>query len=230
MNKKLRTAIQYVFFLGLGIFLLWWSAKDLTPDQRAELKHSLAHSKYIFVIPAMFLLLLGHYSRALRWKILMEPLGYNPSTINTFFAVMTGYLFNLFVPRLGEVMKCTILGKYENVPADKLVGTIVAERAFDVICRSPAKALPWLATQQRVFHPLLENTKRMQVIQHHFDFAAGPHHPHQFRHGFFRVRRVVQNTKGISEVERVRFKRKVFRIAGLDAFGRRQAVDLDAMG
>jgi uncharacterized protein (TIRG00374 family) len=114
--------------------LLWWSAKDLTPDQRAELKHSLAHSKYIFVIPAMFLLLLGHYSRALRWKILMEPLGYNPSTINTFFAVMTGYLFNLFVPRLGEVMKCTILGKYENVPADKLVGTIVAERAFDVIC------------------------------------------------------------------------------------------------
>jgi hypothetical protein len=62
----------------------------------------------------------------------MAPMGYNPSILNTFFAVMVGYLFNLFVPRLGEVMKCTILAKYEKVPADKLVGTIVAERAFDL--------------------------------------------------------------------------------------------------
>ena len=133
MNKTLRNVLQYVFFLGLGIFLLWWSAKDLTPEQTAELKRSLASTRLIYVLPAMTLLLLSHYSRALRWKILIEPLGYNPSTLNTFFAVMVGYLFNLFVPRLGEVMKCTILGKYEKVPADKLVGTIVAERAFDVI-------------------------------------------------------------------------------------------------
>jgi len=46
---------------------------------------------------------------------------------------MIGYLANLAVPRLGEVLKCTILAKYEKVPAEKLVGTIVAERAFDVI-------------------------------------------------------------------------------------------------
>jgi uncharacterized protein (TIRG00374 family) len=63
----------------------------------------------------------------------MEPMGYKPSLPNTFFAVMIGYLANLAVPRLGEVLKCTILAKYEKVPAEKLVGTIVAERAFDVI-------------------------------------------------------------------------------------------------
>jgi uncharacterized membrane protein YbhN (UPF0104 family) len=63
----------------------------------------------------------------------MEPMGYAPSFPNTFFAVMIGYLANLAVPRLGEVLKCTILSKYEKVPAEKLVGTIVAERAFDVI-------------------------------------------------------------------------------------------------
>jgi hypothetical protein len=45
---------------------------------------------------------------------------------------LIGYWANLAVPRLGEVLKCTILGRYEKVPADKLVGTIVAERAFDV--------------------------------------------------------------------------------------------------
>jgi uncharacterized membrane protein YbhN (UPF0104 family) len=63
----------------------------------------------------------------------MEPLGYKPSITNTFLAVLIGYLANLAVPRLGEVLKCTLLSKYEKVPAEKIVGTIVAERAFDVI-------------------------------------------------------------------------------------------------
>jgi hypothetical protein len=63
----------------------------------------------------------------------MEPLGYQPSIANTYFAVLIGYLANLAIPRLGEVLKCTILAKYEKVPAEKIVGTIVAERAFDVL-------------------------------------------------------------------------------------------------
>jgi hypothetical protein len=63
----------------------------------------------------------------------MEPLGYKPSIMNTFLSVLIGYLANLAIPRLGEVLKCTLLAKYEKVPAEKIVGTIVAERAFDVI-------------------------------------------------------------------------------------------------
>ena len=63
----------------------------------------------------------------------MEPLGYLPSTFNTFAAVMIGYLVNAGVPRLGEVVKCTLLAKYEKVRADKLVGTIVVERAVDLV-------------------------------------------------------------------------------------------------
>src|SRR5947209_19916122 len=86
------------------------------------------------IIPALILLLIAHYSRALRWKILMEPLGYRPSNFNTFAAVMIGYLVNAGVPRLGEVVKCTILAKYEKVRADRLVGTIVMERAVDIVC------------------------------------------------------------------------------------------------
>jgi uncharacterized membrane protein YbhN (UPF0104 family) len=63
----------------------------------------------------------------------MQPMGHNPSLPNTFFAVMIGYMANLAVPRLGEVLKCTLLAKYEKIPAEKIVGTIVAERAFDVL-------------------------------------------------------------------------------------------------
>ena len=79
------------------------------------------------------MLMLSHFIRALRWQILIEPLGYKPGVTNTFLAVMVGYWANLAVPRLGEVLKCTILARYEKVPANKLVGTIVAERAVDVL-------------------------------------------------------------------------------------------------
>ena len=63
----------------------------------------------------------------------MASMGYKPKLSNTFCAVMIGYLANLAFPRLGEVLKCTILAKYEKVPPDKLVGTILVERAVDLI-------------------------------------------------------------------------------------------------
>src|SRR5690606_38336680 len=50
------------------------------------------------------------------------------------FAVLIGYLVNLLVPRMGEAARCTVLAKYEHEPVDKIVGTIVAERSFDVVC------------------------------------------------------------------------------------------------
>lgn len=129
MNKKLSGLIQYLFFLGLGIFLLWLT---LRKSDWNSIKEDLLGAEYIYLVPATIMLLISHFVRGLRWKILMEPLGYKPGIINTFLAVMVGYWANLAVPRLGEVLKCTILARYEKVPADKLIGTIVAERAFDV--------------------------------------------------------------------------------------------------
>ncbi|MEY4886001.1 MAG: hypothetical protein RL151_1310 [Bacteroidota bacterium] len=134
MNKTLSLALQYLIFLGLGLFLIWWSIHNLTDEDMRRLGDALGGADYILVLPAMLILLLSHYSRALRWRILMKPLGFEPSRLNTFFAVMLGYFFNLLVPRMGEVMKCTMLAKYEHTPVDKLIGTMVAERALDVIC------------------------------------------------------------------------------------------------
>lgn len=134
MQKRITAILQYLFFLGLGFGLIWYSSKDLTPDQIAELKNSFAQTRFLYILPVIVALLLAHYYRALRWRLLMEPLHYFPTRTNTFLAVLIGYFFNLLVPRLGEVMKCTLLAKYEKVPADKLIGTIVAERAVDVVC------------------------------------------------------------------------------------------------
>ncbi len=129
MNRKILGAAQYIFFLGLGIFLLWLTLRQ--SDWNTILQ-DLSGANYIYLLPVIVMLVGAHFVRAVRWRILIQPLGHSPSLLNTFLAVMVGYWANLAVPRLGEVLKCTILARYEKVPADKLVGTIVAERAIDV--------------------------------------------------------------------------------------------------
>jgi glycosyltransferase 2 family protein len=133
MRKRLLFVLQIVFFIGLGLLVVWFITKDFTPAQKQVLYDSFRNVDYTLLFPVTITLLLAHYVRAMRWRILIQPLNYYPGKANTFFAVMLGYMFNLFVPRLGEVLKCTLLSKYERVPPDKLVGTIVAERAFDVV-------------------------------------------------------------------------------------------------
>ena len=133
MKKRLISGLQYLFFLGLGIFLVWWSLHQIPDEKWGEFKNSLQTAHFGLLVPVFLILSLSHIIRALRWRILMNPMGYSPSFLNTFFAVMIGYLANLAVPRLGEVLKCTLLAKYEKVPAEKLIGTILIERAVDVI-------------------------------------------------------------------------------------------------
>jgi uncharacterized protein (TIRG00374 family) len=134
MKIKWLSVFKYLIFLGIGVFLVWWSLQQIPAEKWGEFKLSLKTANYWLMIPVFFILSLSHVLRAMRWKVLMKPMGYEPKMPNVFFAVMIGYLANLAIPRLGEVLKCTILSRYEKIPADKLIGTILIERAFDVIC------------------------------------------------------------------------------------------------
>jgi uncharacterized protein (TIRG00374 family) len=133
MKKKIFTIFQYIVFLGLGIFLAWLSLKNLDSQKKHEIAVAVEHARYWLVVPVFLILILAHLTRALRWKLLINSLGYHPKTSNTFFAVMSGYLINLGLPRFGEILKCTLLARYEKVPADKLIGTIILERVIDAI-------------------------------------------------------------------------------------------------
>lgn len=95
---------------------------------------SFKNVRWIWILPVVVISFLSHYFRALRWRLLLQSIKPSTNIINITFAVLVGYLANTLIPRLGEVAKCTILAKYEHVPVDKLVGTVIAERAFDLIC------------------------------------------------------------------------------------------------
>lgn len=138
-------------------------------SERKEFQTALADANYVLIIPVLLMSLLSHLSRAVRWKILIEPLGYHPKTHNTFFSVMVGYLANSALPRLGEVLKCTILGKYEKIPAGPLVGTILLERTVDLITYALLIALT-IALQASVIGP-----KVMDIIN---NIGEGSHFPY----------------------------------------------------
>lgn len=134
MRKRIISIIQYVIFLGAGVFLVWWQLKSMTAAEKVEFYAAFSHTNYWLMIPVLFMSLLSHLSRSMRWKLMMEPLGYRPSLKNVFAVTMVGYLANSAIPRLGEVLKCSLLARYEKLKVDKLFGIILVERTFDFFC------------------------------------------------------------------------------------------------
>ncbi len=108
--------------------------QGITDEHKKIIAESFKRANYSWLLLLIFFGLLSNFSRAERWRILLKPLGYTPNYWNTFSAVMSMFFFNLLFPRLGEVMRCTILYKYENVPVEKSIGTMVLERVIDLVC------------------------------------------------------------------------------------------------
>jgi len=130
LNRGLTQFLKAVLFLSLAALLLWLSFRGI---DFKELWSVLRKANYLWLVPAVIFSLLSFLIRARRWTLLIEPLGYNPGVIHTYHAVVTGYFANMIFPRLGEVSKCAALSRKENIPFDKLVGTMLIERTIDIL-------------------------------------------------------------------------------------------------
>ncbi len=133
MKKNISSAIKILFFLAIGVFFIWLFLRQLTPEQKREIWQSFITANYSWVILSIIIGILSHIVRAYRWRILMEPMGYQPKIMNTFFAIMIGYLANMALPRLGEVTRCGVMNKYAKIPINNAIGTVIAERSIDMV-------------------------------------------------------------------------------------------------
>ena len=111
--------------------MLYFAFRGINPGKIAN---EILSARYSWVLLSLVFAMLAYLSRAYRWNMIIEPLGYKPSFRNTFYAMMTGYLANFAFPRLGEITRCASLSKKENIPADKLIGTVIVERVIDLLC------------------------------------------------------------------------------------------------
>ena len=131
MNKKaLLKIVKYIASLGFAFGILFFLFKNQDPVQLlAEIQK--VDGKW--VVLSMIFGAWAYVSRGLRWIVLIDALGYKSSKLNSVSAVSVGYFTNLFIPRAGEISRCTALNQVEKIPVDKLFGTILIERVIDFI-------------------------------------------------------------------------------------------------
>ena len=132
MNKGTKSIIQFTVLLGVGILLAWLSIKSVW-GERDKIVDSFATANYFWVGVSIVIAFLSHYLRAFRWNYLLKPLGYSVKPPNALGAVLVGYFANYGLPRMGELTRCTLVAKYDDVPFEVALGTVITERIVDML-------------------------------------------------------------------------------------------------
>ncbi|MGH1519323.1 lysylphosphatidylglycerol synthase transmembrane domain-containing protein [Chryseobacterium sp. JK1] len=130
-KSPLKSILTIVISLAFAGFFLWLALRGL--DFKV-IQKSLAKANYLWVLFASVFGLLAYWFRAIRWNLMLEPMGHRISNSNALWSISFGYLMNLTIPRSGEVARATALYGVEKVPVDKSFGTIILERVVDLIC------------------------------------------------------------------------------------------------
>jgi uncharacterized protein (TIRG00374 family) len=152
-KKKLGSIIRFIVFLGLGMGILYYVYYTTNQQYQLELQdkglpaqdylvklgNDMANANYFWIGLVILAFLASNISRAIRWKMLLDPLkmeqdGTKVKLHNPLMAVLVGYVMNLVIPRAGEVAKCGVINQYEKISIDKVLGTAVLDRILDVIC------------------------------------------------------------------------------------------------
>ena len=120
--------LKFSLPLLAGLMLLFYAFKNVQLD---DFLYKLNLTRYGWVIGSMLLSLVAYASRAYRWQLLLRAADQKVSTFRLTLAVFVGYLANLAFPRLGEVVRCVVLKKTNQIPVSLSIGTVVTERIID---------------------------------------------------------------------------------------------------
>ncbi len=146
--------MKYFLLLLVGLALLWLAFRGVDIQSTFN---ELRETNIFWVLVSVITSLIAFTSRAHRWNMLIRPSGYKPGLYKTTIALMIGYLANLAVPRLGEVTRCGTLSKSGKIPFDLLIGTVIVERALDVLCLLICLLLTAVITYDRLGNFLNEH-------------------------------------------------------------------------
>jgi len=133
MKKYINSFVKAILPILLGLYLFWYFFSSMSDEHILSFKKALREANYFWVFLAMVLEFISLWSRAYRWKYMLEPMGYRSSWANRYHAMMIGYLANYTIPRAGEPVRSAMLFRSDGIPFAKSFGTIVVERAVDVI-------------------------------------------------------------------------------------------------
>lgn len=133
MSSSLKKTLKILIPILIGLGLVFYSYTSTTPEERTRILEAIKNANPLWVFLSIFIGVLSHISRAIRWNYLLAPMGYRPKLVNNVLIILTSYFANTLVLRSGEFLRATALNTYEDVPFEKGFGTIVTERIIDVI-------------------------------------------------------------------------------------------------
>lgn len=133
LKKATLTFVKTILPFIIGIYLFWLFFSSMSDEHIKSFNKALREANYLWVIISMILGYIALWSRAERWKYMLEPIGYQTPWKHRYHAMMIGYLMNYTIPRAGEPTRAAMLYRSDEVPFAKSFGTIIAERAVDVL-------------------------------------------------------------------------------------------------
>lgn len=137
---------------------MYLSVKDISSKDLQSIRDN--PPNYWWLIASVLIALTSHLLRAIRWRMLIEPVAEKPGLPNTFFAVIIGYMTNYApLPRLGEVYRCVILSRYEEASFTTLVGTVIVERIIDTLTLVVLFFIMLLLRAQKVYGVVMPHVK-----------------------------------------------------------------------
>ena len=135
--------------------ILWWMYRGIRWEELVDaLSQKMSWTWMLLSLPFG---ILAQVLRAVRWRQVLAPAGEKPRLSTCVHAVFLSYASSLVVPRVGEVLRCGVLKRYEGTNFTCLVGTVVTERIIDTLLILVLSLLTFL-TQIPVFLDFFQQT------------------------------------------------------------------------
>ncbi|GAA4019123.1 lysylphosphatidylglycerol synthase transmembrane domain-containing protein [Hymenobacter fastidiosus] len=128
--KTLFNILKYALLLSVSGLLMWYAVQG---QDLSSIGRHMREADYTWLIVTMVLSVLGYLSRAYRWQMQLDAAQQKTAFWDVYHAMMVGYLANLVLPRMGEVIRCSVLQRTSKVPVQIALGTVVTERVIDVL-------------------------------------------------------------------------------------------------
>lgn len=130
MKKILNNIIKSLLPVALGAVILYWIYCEF---DFSSVWVALGEMDMFFFVLSLFFGVYSHVLRGLRWRLTLAPLGYYPRRDNCVYSIFIAYAANLVLPRVGEVSRCVVIDRSDNVPLVQSLGTVVTERLIDTL-------------------------------------------------------------------------------------------------
>lgn len=126
---KPRLKKRYILGFLIGALFLWFSVRKVDLSQ---VWLAMEHANYWYLLPNLFFTFAGMWLRAVRWKVMLDPIGKVPLP-KVYASTMIGFMANNVLPfRLGEFVRPYSIGVTGNISRSAAMATIALERVFDM--------------------------------------------------------------------------------------------------